>query len=173
MAAGKSTVGRILARRLGREFVDLDEWVVERTGRTAAAIIRGEGEASFRHLEARLTAELAGRGGLVLAPGGGWGATPGLADLLGSDTFRIWLRIPAAEAVRRAVASGQDRPLLEAGEGPAGGEDAVRRAERLLQEREPLYAAAEMIVDVEGKAPADVVEEIVRRFGMTWEEDES
>jgi shikimate kinase len=45
MAAGKSTVGRILARRLGREFVDLDERVVERTGRTAADIIRGEGEA--------------------------------------------------------------------------------------------------------------------------------
>jgi shikimate kinase len=173
MAAGKSTVGRILARRLGREFVDLDERVVERTGRSAATIIREEGEASFRRLEARLTAELAGRGDLVLAPGGGWGATPELAGVLGPDTFRIWLRIPAAEAVRRAVASDQDRPLLEAGEGRADGEEAVRRAERLLQEREPFYAAAEMTVDVEGKAPADVVDEIVRRFGMTWEEDES
>jgi shikimate kinase len=174
MAAGKSTVGRILAHRLGRQFVDLDELVLERTGRTAAAIIRDDGEVAFRRLEAGITAELAGHRGLVLASGGGWGANPELARTLGPDTFRIWLRIPAGEAVRRAVTSDEDRPLLDAGGGPAGGdgEEVIRRAERLLRQREPFYAAAEMTVDVAGKAPADVVEEIVRRLGINWEEDE-
>jgi shikimate kinase len=172
MAAGKSTVGRILAHRLGRQFVDLDELILERTGRTAAAIIRADGEAAFRRLEAGVTAELAGHRGLVLASGGGWGANPELARTLGPDTFRIWLRIPAGEAVRRAGTSDEDRPLLGAGEGPAEEEEVIRRAERLLRQREPFYAAAEMTVDVAGKAPADVVEEIVRRLGMTREEDE-
>lgn len=168
MAAGKTTVGRILADRLGREFVDFDELILRRTGRTAGAIIRADGEAAFRDMEAEITAELAGRRDLVLAPGGGWGARPELAGLLGPGAIRVWLRIPVADAVRRAAAAGEDRPLLD----PDGEDQGVRRAERLLQEREPFYAAAEIVVDVEGKEPAAVVEEIVRRLGMTWEEDD-
>jgi shikimate kinase len=168
MAAGKTTVGRALASRMGREFVDLDELILERTGRTAGAIIRADGEAAFRRLEADITADLAGRSGLVLAPGGGWGANPELARMLGPDTVRIWLRLSAAEAVRRAMASGGDRPLLDPGEGPgddpAKEADLVRRAERLLQQREPAYAEAELVVDVGGREPAEVADEIVRRL---------
>jgi shikimate kinase len=172
MAAGKTTVGRALAHRMGREFVDLDELILERTGRNAGAIIRADGEAAFRRLEADITGGLAGRSGLVLAPGGGWGANPELARMLGPDTVRIWLRLSAAEAVRRAIASGEDRPLLDPAEGPGedpgqdpGGEaDLVRRAERLLQQREPAYAEAELVVDVGGREPAEVADEIVRRL---------
>lgn len=168
MAAGKTTVGRILADRIGRDFIDLDELILRRTGRTAGAIIRSDGETAFRDVEAKITAELAGRPDLVVATGGGWGARPELAGLLGPGAIRVWLRIPAAEAVRRAAAAGEDRPLLD----PDGPEEAVRRAERLLEQREPFYAAAEIVVDVEGKEPAVVVEEIVRGLGMTWEEDD-
>jgi shikimate kinase len=176
MAAGKTTVGRALAHRMGRQFVDLDELVLERTGRTAGAIIRADGEAAFRRLEAEITGHLAGRSGLVLAPGGGWGANPELARMLGPDTVRVWLRLSAAEAVRRAIASGEDRPLLDPAESPGDdpgadrgedrGEEAdlVRRAERLLQQRESAYAEAELVVDVGGKEPAEVADEIVRRL---------
>lgn len=159
MAAGKTTVGRLLAERLGWEFVDFDERIHERTGRTPGAIIREEGEAAFRAVEAGMARELAGRSRMVLATGGGWGADPRRAAALGPGTVRIWLRIGAAEAVRRAEADGTDRPLL--GEPPGR----LARAESLLAEREPGYAAADHVVDVDGTAAVVVVEEIVRRLG--------
>lgn len=158
MAAGKSTVGRILARRLGWELVDFDDRIRQRTGRAAGTIIREDGEVAFRELEAALTRELAGRGGVVLAPGGGWGANPALAASLGPGTVRVWLRVDPAEAVRRAEAEGADRPLL------AGGADPVVRARTLLDERRAAYAGAEIAVDVDGREPEAVADEIVRRL---------
>ena len=158
MAAGKTTVGRILADRLGWTFVDFDERIRARVGRSPGDIIRQDGEAAFRSREAQLTADLAGRKRLVLAPGGGWGADPRRADALGPGAVRVWLRITAEEAVRRADAEGVDRPLL--GEGP----DRVARARDLLVERASGYAAAEIVLDVDGRSPEVVTEEIFRRL---------
>lgn len=160
MAAGKSTVGRFLAERLGWELIDFDHRIRERTGRSPGAVIREDGEAAFRALEADVTRELAGRTGVVLAPGGGWGADPALAALLGEGTVRVWLRVSPEEAVRRAESEGVDRPLL--GDGAAA--DRVARAEGLLARREAAYRAAEIAVEVDGKAPAEVVDEIVGRL---------
>ena len=166
MAAGKSTVGRALADRLHWDFVDFDARIEARAGAAPGAIIRERGEPAFRSLEAELTDEVAGRSRVVLAPGGGWVTETSLADRLGSGTVRVWLRISAAEAVRRAARSGVDRPLL----GEPGGQ--LARARRLLREREPLYARAELAVDVDGKEPDAVVEEIVRRLALNREDDE-
>lgn len=154
MAAGKTTVGRRLAERLGWAFVDFDDLIRERTGRTAAALIREDGEAALRRLEADLTDELAGRSRVVIAPGGGWGADPSNARRLGSGTLRVWLRVTPEEAVRRAGEdAGVDRPLLD-------------DAHALLARREPAYAAAELVVDVDGREPGAVVDDIVRRLDM-------
>lgn len=158
MAAGKTTVGRMLAARLGWSFVDFDERISQRAGRAPGQIIREEGEAAFRSHEAQLTAELAGRTGLVLAPGGGWGADPGRAAALGPGAVRVWLRITVEEALRRAGAEEVDRPLL--GAGP----DRHARAGALLAERARGYAAAEITVEVNGKSPEAVTDEIVRRL---------
>ncbi|NIP83801.1 MAG: shikimate kinase [Gemmatimonadetes bacterium] len=166
MAAGKSTVGPVLARRLGWEFVDLDDRIREETGRTPAAILRDEGEAAFRRLEAALTDGLAGRRRLVLAPGGGWVTQPGLARRLGPGTVRVWLRVSLDEALRRADTSEADRPLL----GPPDGRR--ERVAALLERRRADYAAAELTVDVDGREPADVADEIVGRLGLGRERDE-
>lgn len=155
MAAGKSTVGRLLAERLGWEFVDLDDHILARTGRTPARIIRDDGEAAFRAVEAEATRELAGRERLVLAPGGGWGVDPRTMVDLGAGSIRIWLRIPAAEAVRRAEADSADRPLL----GDPG--TRLERAEALLRERETSYETADHVVDAAGRAPDEVVDAIL------------
>lgn len=159
MAAGKSTVGRILAERLGWEFVDFDRLILERVGQDPGGIIREHGEAVFRAMEAELTHELATRRQVVLAPGGGWAAVPGAAETLGPGTLRVWLRITAAEAIRRAEADGVDRPLL----GPPGVER-TRRAAELLAAREAAYGTAELTVDVDGKRAEEVADEIVRRL---------
>lgn len=169
MAAGKTTVGRLLARRTGRRFLDLDDLVTERAGLTPAELIRERGEPALRALEAELTAELAGRSGVVLATGGGWGSDPGHPAGLGPDTVRIWLRVSAAEAVRRAAADNVDRPMLGDAADP---EARLARARSLLARREAGYAAAELVVDVEDRQPGEVVEEIIRRLAGTWEDDE-
>jgi shikimate kinase len=163
MAAGKSTVGRLLASRLGWDFVDLDARVLERTGRHPADWIREEGEAAFRDVETAVSAELAGSSGVVLAAGGGWVTRPGNLDALGRGTLRVWLRITAAEALRRAAADPADRPLLAEALADA---EPLRAAESLLRHREPLYAEADIAVDVEGKDPAGIVDEIMRRLGI-------
>jgi shikimate kinase len=171
MAAGKSTVGRLLARRLGWDFVDFDDLVRDRTGRSAGSLIRERGEGALRALEQELTEELAGRRSVVLAPGGGWATRPELSERLGPGTVRVWLRVSPAEAVRRAARQDEDRPLL-GGADDADGAEAVGRAESLLAEREPLYATADAVVDVDGKEPEAVALEILRQPGIKREDDE-
>jgi shikimate kinase len=105
MAAGKTAVGAELARRLGWTHVDLDRAIEAREGKRVARIFAEDGEARFRALEADLTAELALADAVVLTPGGGWIAQPGRLEALGAGTLTVWLRVSAAEAVRRAAAS--------------------------------------------------------------------
>jgi shikimate kinase len=166
MASGKTTVGRALADRLGWELVDLDGVIRDETGREPGEILRTDGESVFRALEAKLTDRYADRDHLILAPGGGWAAQPGLIRRLGPGTTRVWLRISVDEALRRAAAAGVDRPLL----GPAEGRR--ERATELLRRREPHYAEAELVVDVDGRESEAVADEILRRLGMQREDDE-
>lgn len=166
MAAGKSTVGALLADRLGWTFVDLDDRIRARTGRTPGQLIRERGEAEFRALEAAVTEELAGTERLVLAPGGGWAASPELADRLGAHTVRVWLRVSAGEALRRAEADATDRPLL----GPPHGRP--ERVAELLRRRRPWYERAELVVDVDDREPGEVVDEILRCLLPDQEDDE-
>lgn len=160
MAAGKTTVGRLLAERLGWRFVDLDDLISETEGRSPGALIRDEGEAAFRALERDFTRSFAGVRGVVLAPGGGWTLDPANAAALGPGTVRVWLRISAAEAVRRALAEGVDRPLL----GPEGANaPRLERAEALLAERTPVYSTAEIAVDG-AREPEEVADAVVRHL---------
>ena len=161
MGAGKTVVGALLAERLGWIHVDLDREIERREGRRVAEIFAADGEARFRRLEAEATARVGRSAGIVLSPGGGWITRPGLLDVLGAGTLSVWLKVGAEEAVRRAAAAPGERPLL-------AGADPLAAARRLLAEREPLYARADLAVDTEGRAPSEVAEEIereVRRRG--------
>jgi len=156
MAAGKSTVGKHLARALGWDFHDLDEVVELREGRTVAVIFAESGEAHFREVEARVTEEYLQRERVVLATGGGWAAQPGRLQSLPDGTLSIWLKVSSEEAVRRA-GQGGDRPLLEAS-------DRSEAAAALLRQRASRYAAADVEVDTEGRRAEDVSAQILARI---------
>jgi shikimate kinase len=145
MGAGKSTVGKALARRLGREFVDCDREIVERTGVPIAMIFEIEGEAGFRRREAAVLAEFAGRCGAVIATGGGAVLTEENRRLMREHGTVVYLHAALDhlhERTRRDLA----RPLLATGN---------RRATlaALLEARDPLYREAAHIV-VESGAPS-------------------
>ena len=123
-------------------------------------MIRDAGEAAFRALEAEVTADMAGRRHVVLAPGGGWAAQPGLAGSLGPGTVVVWLRVSPEEAVRRAESDPVDRPLL----GPREGR--VARMAELLRRRERWYREADLVLDVDEQTPEDAADEIIQRLGM-------
>ncbi|HET8656394.1 MAG TPA: shikimate kinase [Longimicrobiaceae bacterium] len=157
MACGKSAVGRRLARRLGWSFLDLDEEIVRRTGRTVAQIFERDGEPAFRAREVELTREIAARDHLVFAPGGGWITNPDVLGLLPPRTLSVWLRISAETALARVrFHSGAPvRPLLRS-------PDPEATARRLLRDREPLYAQADATVDADGCTLDEVVSRVER-----------
>ena len=155
MASGKTTVGALLAERIGWEHLDLDAVVERERGATIREIFEREGEAAFRLYEADATRLVAGRAHIVLTPGGGWPTNPGVPGLLPPGTFTAWLRVSADEAVRRAWASGgvEERPLLSA-------PDVRARVRALLSEREPTYARADLTIDTDGRSAADLAADL-------------
>lgn len=154
--AGKSTVGPIVARALGRAFVDLDLEIERREGLSVEAIFAAWGEGEFRALERRLTAELLATGGppIVLAPGGGWVEESANQMLIGAAVFAVYLRVTPGVAVGRMGALTETRPLL------AGGEPERKLAE-VLTRREPLYLQAQYTVNVDRMTPEQVASSIV------------
>jgi shikimate kinase len=143
--AGKTTVGRLVAERLRVPFLDFDEEIERRESARVAEIFARRGEPYFRALERALTAELARRDGMVLAPGGGWMLDPANVALLRPPGRIIHLAVTPETALRR-MRDGSElgaRPLL-AGADPLG---ALRR---LLAARESAYRGADAVVDTEG-----------------------
>lgn len=154
MGSGKSTVGRLVAERLGWTFVDFDEEIEKREGRSIADIFADSGEKYFRAVESDVASEHLMRTRAVLAPGGGWAARPGRLDSLPEGTCSIWLRVGAETAVARALSDGGPRPLLQT-------EDPVLRAKELLTERTPHYAAADHQIETDGTPPDEIARTIV------------
>jgi shikimate kinase len=150
--AGKSTAGRLLAERLGWAFVDLDAEIVrEAGGRSIPELFAAEGEPAFREREREATRNLRGRHRIVVAPGGGWMANPGCADLLRPPARIIHLHVGVRSALERLRGSPEVRPLL-AGSDPAG---ALGELER---RRAAAYAGADVVVDTEVVTLQQVVE---------------
>jgi shikimate kinase len=149
--SGKTTVGAMLAERLGVPFNDADAIIVERAGKSIAEIFTDDGEAAFRALEEQVTAELLELPG-VLSLGGGAVLSSTTRAALRSHRV-VWLRIGLSQSVKR-VGLDTARPLLL---GNVRGQ-----LLKLLNERAPLYAeVATEVVDTDDTTPAEVVETIM------------
>ena len=142
MGAGKTTVGRELAKRLNLRFADCDHELIARTGVSVPTIFEIEGEAGFRRRESRLLVELLAEQDIVIATGGGIVLDPGNCSLLSERGTVIYLNTPPHvlwERTRR----DRNRPLLQV-------ENPRARIEELYRERDPLYrAVADIVVDGE------------------------
>jgi shikimate kinase len=153
--SGKSTVGRRVARRLGRPFRACDTEIVRREGTSIAQIFAEVGEPGFRALELALTKELALTGGMILAPGGGWTTIPGAAALLRPPARMIYLRVRAEIAIGRILRGRRIRPLLQT-------PDPLETLRKLLAEREAGYLEADHVIDVEVVKSQQLIATIAR-----------
>ncbi len=152
MGTGKSEVGRRLAQRLGRSFVDTDHLVEDRAGKRVAAIFAEDGEAVFRGFERDAVTDAAGRNRVVIAVGGGAVLDPENVRQLREAGILVHLTARPEVIVGR-VGDARSRPLLR--------EDPRGTVARLLAERGPAYAAAaDITVDTSERTADEVVGEI-------------
>ena len=151
--AGKTTVGRLVAAALDAPFVDLDEVIVRRAGKSVERLFAEDGEAAFRALEAELGGAALRGAPSVVAPGGGFFAGDVTRAMARGSGLVVYLQTDPPEAAER-LGGAAGRPLLE------GGETASRIA-ALLEQREALYQEAECTVATGGRSAADGAASVV------------
>lgn len=159
MGTGKTSTGRALAARLGREFIDMDALIEQREGRSIPEIFAASGEPYFRALERALVRELAARRALVIAPGGGIVLNPdNIRDF--AVTGRVFCLRASPEMILKRVGSDTSRPLLQT-------DDKLGRIRDLLAKRQPLYDAIPLQIETDGKTPEAVADEILDALAST------
>lgn len=168
MGAGKTSVGRDLARRLGREFLDVDHELERRTGVSIPWIFDVEGEAGFRRREAEVIDELTQRDEVVLATGGGAVTTPANRDVLGARGVVVYLYASVAVQAQRTQGD-RHRPMLHQGD-----EDPTERLETLMAERDPLYrSVADVVIETSGGTARSVADELIEKLSSDTEQSTS
>lgn len=138
MGAGKTSVGRALAEIMSVPFYDADTEIEKASGHSVAGIFAQYGEAEFRRLERQIIARLLQSGVCILSLGGGAFIDPQTRERIKQSALSVWLKVDHALLLERVLRHG-DRPLLKEG-------DPKEKMERLLAEREPVYAQADLIV---------------------------
>jgi shikimate kinase len=159
MGAGKSSIGRRLASRLGIPFIDADAEIESAAGMTIPEIFEKHGEPYFRAGEARVIARLLDNGPQVLATGGGSVMDPQTRALIGQKGISIWLKADIDVLLKRTKRRN-DRPLVE-------------KIKDLLPVREPIYAQADIIIQSRDEPHDTIIDEIMselpKRLGLNSE----
>ena len=150
MGTGKSTVGQLVAEKLGRPYLDTDEEIVRRIGMSIAEMFQHDGEERFRHIERRMCRFLAAQGGYVISTGGGMLVDESNRDVMLASGFVVCLNASPEAIAERLKADKTERPLLK-GDWRA-----------LLEKRQSAYSAIPNQVDTTGKSPETIADEIIQ-----------
>lgn len=153
MGAGKTSVGRLLAKRLDLEFIDADDEIEQAARCSIEQIFESHGEAEFRDGERRVIARLLTGPTHVLATGGGAFMRKETRDAIRGRGISVWLRADLDLLLRR-VSRRKNRPLLR-------NENPRQTLEKLIKERYPVYAEADIVVDSGDRPPGTIVDNVI------------
>lgn len=157
---GKSTVARLLSKKLGMEVVSLDQEIVRQAGRSIPEIVAAHGWPYFRDLESEVTKRVCGRDHIIIDAGGGVILRPENVENLRRGGTLFWLRASLPVIVAR-IEGETERPALTAGK------SFTEEVEEVLRERTPLYeAAAHHQVDTDARSPEQVAAEVARLYAV-------
>ena len=158
MGTGKSSIGQEVVARTGRPFVDLDELIVQRTGKAISEIFAQDGEPAFRQWERKVVEELTRRQRTVIATGGGLPTDE--ANLASLKTHALVICLWASpEAIWERVRGHEHRPLLNE-------PDPLAKIRELLAVREPYYRQADVLVNTEMRSVREVAQHVVHQFHL-------
>ena len=154
MGSGKSTVGKILAERLNKTFVDVDKLIEEKERMKIKDIFDFKGEEYFRNLEKKQIEEITQKSSLVVSTGGGLGANLDNMNLMKQTGDVIWLDISLNNVLER-LKNDEERPLLK---------QPIERIRQLFEERKNIYRLANIRINVDNKTPNQIAEEILLKL---------
>ncbi|MBI5696302.1 MAG: shikimate kinase [Nitrospirae bacterium] len=157
MGTGKTTIGRILAKKLGFRFVDSDDAIEFDQGMSVSDIFAVYGEKYFRSVEKDVIQRLAVQDGQVISAGGGAVIDPGNVENMKKAGPVICLTAPP-EVILKRVERHTHRPLLQV-------PDPLAKIKELLDTRAPFYAKADVTIDTSGMTPEEVATEILKKVG--------
>lgn len=157
---GKTTVGRVLARLLGGECVDTDEWIAQRAGLSIAEVFAAEGEACFRRRESEAIHEIVQAPPAVISVGGGAVLHQKNVDALRAVAILVWLTAPAEVLYQRISTD----PATASSRPPLTQQSGIEEVMGLLDERSPFYQrASDFQIETVDREPRIIAEDIVRR----------
>ena len=155
MGTGKTEVGRILSKKMGRRLVDVDGMIEDEQKMTVSDIFREFGEQRFRDLEADAVRRLSEMSNLLISTGGGVVLREENLESLRKNGTVICLTA-SPETILKRVCSNSDRPLLQV-------DDPLARIKELVETRRKYYERSDMVIDTEDRTPLEVAEEIITR----------
>ncbi|MBR5913480.1 MAG: shikimate kinase [Selenomonadaceae bacterium] len=159
MGTGKTSLGKLLAEKLGRGFVDIDQKIEQDAGITIPQIFEMYGEKYFRELEKKAVKEITQRRGLVIATGGGTVKDEENLRLLKDSGVIVCLTTEPEEIFRRTERRGE-RPVLDSDE------DRLATIKKLLSERQKFYSQADYTIDTTDWSPLQIMGDICKHFRL-------
>ncbi len=157
MGTGKTTVGRVLSKKLGLKFIDMDSEIEKQEGLKIKEIFEEYGEERFRDIESEMAIKAAKNKKVVISTGGGIVLRDENIDTLSENGIIVNLTAIPETIIERTIAN-DDRPLLNV-------ENPLDKLNTLLEQREPLYKKADIIVDTNNRSPIMIAEEIIENIG--------